>query len=358
MPVLLQNSSSLTLSAVTQYTDYFLTAPTITSPDTGEERAAYKGQLFTVGWDTVADADFYVVQVSMSADFRGATTFGYKVTSAGAGGSGTDSYDFSYDFEVGVELRIAKTHYFRVFAYSNEGCVSPASDVVTLALREQKFPDLEDSSQAESGSSGGTGTPSTGAPTPTGGSPTGGGATDDPCDDFTCSSNDIILTSDRTPAVYNNQVDTHGSIYAAFTLIVPSGCDPAVIAERVSRSWSSNIPNARDNSSTEEQYIFFMDINTPTGVYTVTERLLYEGSIVCSNSMSIEIVGEEPPVPTGGYSTDDCQFTLADGCYDFAIITEEQADCYVLDRLPIKFINGAVYLGNSFCQSETGGGCP
>lgn len=340
MSVIIVNSTSLDLASSGQYTDCVFDPPVITYPNDSQVLRKLPGEKVVIGWEEVTGADFYILHLSFNRDFRGPTVKGWKITTAGAGGSGSDAYDFSKELEVGVDLRQGYVHYVRVFAYSDEGCSSIASETVEFELGRGGGVESGGSSSSESGSSASESNPPTETPTAT-------TATEDPCNNFDCGKASINITLDRDNRTYNNQFDTKVVAYADISVILPPDCPSYAI------EWYSELPGYEFWTSTGSTIqTFTISPNVEVNDYDIVCRIKV-GNVYCSDKTEAIIVGEDPE--SGASSSGACVWTLANGCYKLAQIVDEQDDCYVIEPLFIKIINGLVYVGNDNCSE--GNGC-
>lgn len=351
MPTVLKHSSSITADNPTIWDDCLLAQPEIITPEDGLEISGYSGQQVTVGWDAVADADFYVIQLSLNSDFRGPSTQGWKITSTGSGGSGTYAYDYSKVFTVGTDLFTNTTHYFRVFAYKSTGCSSPASDTVSVVLRTRQGDISNDSS---GGGGGGTG----------GGGDTGG-VSDDPCDDVEITlktSNDAVtITDPYDPSLAWTRITatvlSEGHSITGYRWSVSSGL--TFLSQTTYGNPIFCIVEAKESAAGTTQTVTLeVKVKGDDGLtYRCTEDIsvpVYQDDGITDppTGYTPPDTGEWPPDPP---NTGECDWVYADGCYDLAVITSEEDDCYYVEPLRVMFDNGRVMVdanGSNDCDGE------
>lgn len=129
MPV---NTLSSVLSPSSWWTERLLDEPVPVAPNDGKHYT-HSTAAITLEWNRVTNATFYVVQVSVRQDFRGATTKSYEVADPVSGATATK------ELSTGVDFFPGHTFYWRVYPYENVAGTSsgsgPASPVRSFTVR-------------------------------------------------------------------------------------------------------------------------------------------------------------------------------------------------------------------------------
>ena len=99
---------------------------------------------------------------------------------------------------------------------------------------------------------------------------------------------------------------------------------------------------------------FRTDSETPVGIYTVMMYLVWPYGetppihATCNVSKEIEV--KVPVEPPSTHPPEPCE--RINGAYDLAIITGQEGDCYLVEKLQVCFIGGIVYKYCTTCPSR------
>lgn len=137
MTALLLHETAASLDSSVVFSDCLLSAPVLSYPD-NRETFRFDTTEVSLRWEGVSGADFYVVQISLSSDFRGPLVWGYRIEapiSSESSSSGSSNVNaLEKVLTLGENLFTGMTMYWRVFSYAEAACSSPPSETWSFSI--------------------------------------------------------------------------------------------------------------------------------------------------------------------------------------------------------------------------------